>query len=685
VKAARASVGFAISAAGSLLFAAAASADVIVPSADPPSAVEGQLFTGDLGTFIDTPAAGDTASDYAVTIDWGDGSAATPGTTAGSIQAGWTVSGLTGHTYAEEGTYTITVSIDDMNDATSATLLERAKVDDAPLSVAAGMPQQFSGTGAAGAATGRAAFAAAIGGADNGTEPGERAGGYRQINWDDVKLDGTDNGGGSPVISAGKVVVIPANRMTARGIGLGGPGAVAGDGFASVNSGVADDFPAFSQSNVFAPLNTKELELDIDAPGSIPTEAQATRGLGIVLLNVRDPGTTVTFFNGSAQLLRVPVPVGAQGAPTFVGALFGAPVITRVAVTLGSAQIFQYDGSAVTSGPADGGGTNLVAVDDVVLAEPAPSDPNLTAVAGVQLSGVVSRFTDTDPNGTASDYTANIEWGDGSRSQGTVANGASGGFTLSGQHTYAGAGSHIVIASVTDLGGASHTTRFTVTVAARPTATAVSCSPASVVVGRPTTCTATVSDTLAAVASAPTGTVAVAGAQCKLARTTAVGHAACRVTYVPTRLGSGQQAISAVYSGDDVYATSTGTMTLKIRKAGCSMRAGREKLAPPAPRLRLTVNCDEPANVRVGGIAVVAAKGGRRGLQVSVGSVSARLKSGHATKLSIRPPAAAVAVLRAATRRGQAITLRLSLSGTLGTSTKTRAKATSGKVVVAGG
>ena len=52
------------------------------------------------------------------------------------------------------------------------------------------------------------------------------------------------------------------------------------------------------------------------------------------------------------------------------------------------------------------------------------------------VSGVVASFTDSDPGGTVTDYTAAIAWGDGTSSTGVVA-ASGGGFTVSGGHVYA--------------------------------------------------------------------------------------------------------------------------------------------------------------------------------------------------------------------------------------------------------
>ena len=80
-----------------------------------------------------------------------------------------------------------------------------------------------------------------------------------------------------------------------------------------------------------------------------------------------------------------------------------------------------------------------------------------TAVEGQAISGaVLAHFTDADPNGTVSDYTATITWADGQTSPGTVVVN-DGGFDVLGSHTYL---EEIITAqsftvSVSDAGGAS--------------------------------------------------------------------------------------------------------------------------------------------------------------------------------------------------------------------------------------
>ncbi|TMC46746.1 MAG: hypothetical protein E6J20_20675 [Chloroflexi bacterium] len=110
-----------------------------VVSLDPPitvaavniGAVEGQPFNGVVATLSDADLNA-TPSEYAATIDWGDGTSLSTGTIAG-----WSVSGE--HLYLEEGTYTASVNIRDLDGASTTafgpgiTVLPTATVADAPL------------------------------------------------------------------------------------------------------------------------------------------------------------------------------------------------------------------------------------------------------------------------------------------------------------------------------------------------------------------------------------------------------------------------------------------------------------------------------------------------------------------------------------------------------------------------
>lgn len=382
--------------------------------------------------------------------------------------------------------------------------------------------------------TSLAAFEAAAGGSDNGAIAGEQGSGFRHINWDAVALNGSDPA--STAIPGGHTVAVARGLLQPWGIELGPEIAVANDGFRSVSSNAS--FTPFSAPNMWGPFNSTTAEFDIVAPGgegSTPTVAQ-TRGLGIVFLGASG-STQIQYYNGDILLGSVPAPAPA-GATSFAGLLFPDPVVTRVVVLLGGAEIFAFDGSTVTPG-----GPNPVAGDDVVLAEPAPARGALTATAGVPVTATLDTFTESNPNATP---TAQIDWGDGTRSTGTIAPGSGGVFVVSGSHAYAQTGSYTATVTVDDLVGPEQTRQTSIRVGTRTTTTNLSCSPSSVAVSASTTCTATVTDVAGGSATAPAGLIAfssptpsAAFAQngaCLLGPTAVTGVSSCTVLFTPGQL-----------------------------------------------------------------------------------------------------------------------------------------------------
>ena len=82
---------------------------------------------------------------------------------------------------------------------------------------------------------------------------------------------------------------------------------------------------------------------------------------------------------------------------------------------------------------------------------------NGTTVTGIEgaTTGTipVATFTDANPNAAASDFTATINWGDGSSTAGTIVAQSGGGFAVDGTHTYADEGKYTVSVTITDVGG----------------------------------------------------------------------------------------------------------------------------------------------------------------------------------------------------------------------------------------
>jgi PKD repeat protein len=118
-----------------------------------------------------------------------------------------------------------------------------------------------------------------------------------------------------------------------------------------------------------------------------------------------------------------------------------------------------YDGSEFCSSTRRA--TFTVQVADAQLSA---SGQSIEAAPGQMFAGTVATLTDTDPAGTASDYSASIAWGDGVTSTGTVSP-HGGAFAVSGSHTYSSAGSYTVTVTIEDAGGASVQTETLATVA----------------------------------------------------------------------------------------------------------------------------------------------------------------------------------------------------------------------------
>ena len=91
----------------------------------------------------------------------------------------------------------------------------------------------------------------------------------------------------------------------------------------------------------------------------------------------------------------------------------------------------------------------------------------LQATAGQPFSGPLATFTDADPGGTAGDYSASVNWGDGSPTT-PAAIRAGAGFVVDAAHTYAAAGSYTITVTITDAGGARASVTDTAWVAPAP-------------------------------------------------------------------------------------------------------------------------------------------------------------------------------------------------------------------------
>jgi hypothetical protein len=538
-----------------------------------------------------------------------------------------------------------------------------APVAHASLSVpTGGAATTFSGTGAS-TSTSLAAFEAAIGGRDNGTSAGEQGGGFRHLNWDGLAVNGSDPS--SRTIEPGKVVGLSAGRLEPWGIEQGPGIAVANDGFASANPTVTGDFTPFSTPNVWAPYNSNTVQFQVVAPGaagSVPVPAQ-TRGLGVVFLNVTATGTTIQYYNGDIPLLSQPQPV-STGSTSFAGALFPNAVVTRVVITLGTAQIFNFDGGSITQPPPT---TDFVAGDDVGLAEPAPVRGAASATAGVPVTAPLDAFIESSPNATV---TAVIDWGDGAHTAGTITPGSGGTFVVTGNHAYAKSGTYTAEVTVDDFSGPEQTKLTDIVVGSRATTTSVTCSPSPVTVSAGTVCTAAVGDLAGPGVIAPSGLVTFStttpGAAfgqaggCMLAPTATAGVSVCSVRFIPGQMPPNQARVAAAYGGDDAHAGSGGGATVGVRAQRCSLQALTRRLRSSG--LGILVTCDAQSGVEVGVKAQVARSAKFRPFSLTYGTLRSSVTAGRPTVLVVKPANGVLKALRDALRHHQRVSLRVTLT-----------------------
>jgi hypothetical protein len=212
---------------------------------------------------------------------------------------------------------------------------------------------------------------------------------------------------------------------------------------------------------------------DCWAVGNADTQTLAEHG------TIPQAPTTTTMTStppveGQTTTLTATVaPVSGGGTPTgsvlFIDwtarSLLGSIPLSGGAASLNP--VFPEEGSHLVSAVYTGdsnflpsNATQTITVTDAALSGQSPSAPlqggeGVPFVAqAVPVSGVVASFSDADPGGTVSDYSATIEWGDGTTSAGTVGTSGSG-FTVSGSHTYQEDGNYPVVVHIGDVGGST--------------------------------------------------------------------------------------------------------------------------------------------------------------------------------------------------------------------------------------
>jgi hypothetical protein len=423
-----------------LATASAAATNSITVNDVPVDAIGGFTVVGAEGTLSDTqtvatftdPAGAEALTNYSADIAWGDGM-----TTAGTtIQLGtdgvFTVSGS--HNYADEGSYTLTVTIHH-DTAADVSVTSTANISESD--VLAASPTQptiapveitpFTGPVAAftDTYTGNTAndFTASIDWGDGTTTPGSVTGGNGSF---------TVNGMHTYMTAGSFTITTNLNED--------------GDGTASA-----------SITNTVDVAN----HAVVVAGGFTVSAVEGTAADNQTVATFTDPAGAESVSAYSADI------DWGDGTTTSSGTI-SVDSSTGVFTVQGS-HTYAEEGSYTITATVH----HQTASPAMAMSNAAVADASLTAGLSVSISateatafnGRVASFTDANSGAPASDFTANIDWGDGTSSTGTVSANTSGGFDVTGSHSYVEDGNFTVTSVIHDVGGSSLTTTNTAQVA----------------------------------------------------------------------------------------------------------------------------------------------------------------------------------------------------------------------------
>jgi hypothetical protein len=419
--------------------------------------VEGQAIptTTQVATFSDPGYPTNSATDFNAVIDWGDGTTPTAGVVVALGGGNFGVQG--GHTYKEEGPYTVAVLVTDNPPGTaSLTITGSVNILNAPLTGAA-----VALHGTEGAPLTNVDVATFID-ADPLGDPDDMV---ATIDWGDgtvtagtVVQDAQIPPGGGTMFHVEGSHTYTEEQATTYPVTVTIKDRGDGDMW-PLNS------PFVSTTTVASTAQIVQSPLLPVANSLVSTEGTAIAA-GTQLATFTDTGgadavgdytATLNWGDGSGVH---PAGVIALGQGNFAVVSNGAFTYPDEGVFALTVAVTDSDTTNNPGGvPTTAQTTATVTVNDAALT-PAATQPTIPALTeGTPFSGAVSAFTDANTAATAADFVAHIDWGDGSPiSLGSIAVGAGGAVTVGGTHTYKQDGAYTIRVVTTDDGGSVVTT-----------------------------------------------------------------------------------------------------------------------------------------------------------------------------------------------------------------------------------
>jgi hypothetical protein len=225
-----------------------------------------------------------------------------------------------------------------------------------------------------------------------------------------------------------------------------------GDGSSDLGevSGANGQFTV-SDSHVYLHPGTYPIQVQIsdDSGGSVSASAQAivsaaplqaTGVSGAAVAGTPVTETVATFTDGNTL----------DAAESYTATIYWGDGTNSNGVVEGGAGAFNVSGTHAYATPGNYAISVTIADADQTTATASSAMTVGNAYAGQAANLTVASFTSSNPNAAAGDFTATINWGDGTAPTSGVVTGSGGQFAVGGSHSYAAAGLYSVQVTLTD-------------------------------------------------------------------------------------------------------------------------------------------------------------------------------------------------------------------------------------------
>jgi hypothetical protein len=146
----------------------------------------------------------------------------------------------------------------------------------------------------------------------------------------------------------------------------------------------------------------------------------------------------------------VPLTAGADGLADLIGShVYTEPGNYTITATLQGNTNGWIQNGKIDNSPVNPQTSSTAIVTGNHRLPQSGTGENFSIDTGETYSGVIAHYSDVDLNSLA-DYSATIEWGDGSQTTGTITTNAQGGIDVAGSHQYTYAGSYGVTVALAD-------------------------------------------------------------------------------------------------------------------------------------------------------------------------------------------------------------------------------------------